>query len=913
MSSAPLGRRLAFAGLALLTACFGSGSGNKPVAAASHTWFPITSGSHTLGRALSQGTLTCDSCHDAQSNSFTDFTCTSCHEHAQTSTDPLHLSAAGYAYGATSCYACHTKSVPYDHFGITGNCASCHDVGASFAALPVAGFTHQTISSDCGSCHNTVAWNKATGAPADAFDPSKNVVLTSQIPSYAGTSIVQLTAQQQTLQMTMNHGSSQVPADTMSACAACHPNAATQTYFPGVLHASLAAQPTGCSSCHAAAAPPGFVGPAPLSPRNPASPEMKHDAVAWASGSPTTSALVQQDCSVCHAPPTAASATPWAHGVDGSSPATFHPALTSASKPQPTTCLDCHANSRPVAALASPGASLPAGLQLDHQQTAFMGDCAACHASGGATQWTSWAGGRFHAAGSSTPASCLSCHEGERPSATVNPTSSWQSAPSSTAPFDFTGDSQGGFNHGDSRDCADCHTGPGTGGAWGGTQTWVGGSFDHAARQPSSCLACHLTQRPTQPVGSPQSFDHATAGNGDCVGCHQATVTQASYVSLKDWQGGQTYPGISLVASPGQFISVTTLALSRNASNLVTGMTSSSVTLNNAMLHTSAALPAALNAGTTPDSSKCWHCHTHAAGSTTVADYTNGKLHASFDNFQATLGAAVTPQAQPTSCLDCHSQMRPPNVVERSASDLLPIDHSAAFAATATIGGKSVTSVSQLDCGTCHATPGSNWSDGQFHAKINSATPADCVACHYPLMADAASADVASATNYAMKHRSTRLTIQACQTCHAQALGEATTQPAAASLWKTGALHASLSTQPSACNDCHTATEPTPRTQSSVTYAFAEGGTSTNGGQWMSHGASPVAGKDCVACHASDATKTSWSKSTAFHAAASGVTACSTCHGGGSSPGRATTSPPASPTRRRSPPRARRPRTPTTR
>ncbi len=100
------------------------------------------------------------------------------------------------------------------------------------------------------------------------------------------------------------------------------------------------------------------------------------------------------------------------------------------------------------------------------------------------------------------------------------------------------------------------------------------------------------------------------------------------------------------------------------------------------------------------------------------------------------------------------------------------MDHSAAFTGSVTIGGQSVTAVPQIDCSTCHQTPGSSWGDGLFHANIGAAVPADCVICHYPLMADAAKTDLTSTVNYAMKHRSVQLTFQACATCHAQALSK---------------------------------------------------------------------------------------------------------------------------------------------
>src|SRR5262249_58302332 len=102
-----------------------------------------------------------------------------------------------------------------------------------------------------------------------------------------------------------------------------------------------------------------------------------------------------------------------------------------------------------------------------------------------------------------------------------------------------------------------------------------------------------------------------------------------------------------------------------------------------------------------------------------------------------------------------------------------------------------------------------------------------------------------------------------------------------ASLWQGGARHASVPRQPTLCVDCHSVSLPAAATQSSVSYRFVTGGTSSNALQWMNHDAAALAGKDCAACHLADAKASSavWSKTTSFHAAMPGVAAGSVCHG----------------------------------
>ena len=544
------------------------------------------------------------------------------------------------------------------------------------------------------------------------------------------------------------------------------------------------------------------------------------------------------------------------------------------------------------------GGNVLAGLTFDHAGAGATGDCAGCHSG-----TTAWSGAKFHLAGSATPTSCLPCHAGQRPTSSTG----WASTTYTDSPFDY-GTNAAGITHGDGQDCATCHTGPGTGGAWGGVQSFTGGHFAHGAATvaTSTCIACHMSQRPDLVMGEAQaaavlkdplgrSFDHVLVATGDCIGCHQSTVAAGNYLKYfnsvtgtlpgGDWNGGQGYPGNQLVSAPNRFVTVTEISLTRaTPGGLVTGMTSIQDTLYNAMLHTSAQVPTPMDPspGGVIDYTTCWHCHTHDATGT-VTRYTDAVFHAAITNFSNTVGGlpVVPALQQPTRCLDCHAQMRPPNVVELAASDLRPMDHSAMFTATVTIGGQTVSGVGGLDCATCHHNPGVAWSDGLFHASIGAAVPADCAACHYPLMADGPKANLGNAALYTMAHGSTQLTSQACSSCHGSAL--AGSAVVASTAWKPGAYHASVPAQPTACIDCHAVSAPpaTSPTQSTWSYVLPLGGTATNGGQWMNHGAAPVVGKDCAVCHAADASSavTTWSRATQFHTAVLLPTTCQSCHG----------------------------------
>jgi hypothetical protein len=903
-----------------LSGCQGSGS---PTASADknpevHTLFDITKGTpHELHRPIGEGEIQCESCHPADTGDFRLIKCGGCHGHEQSVTDRLHLTVFGYTFqNSNGCYNCHLtgKRVDFDHGGIANNCAPCHDIGNPFAALPKDKFTHpETGGADCSGCHNTTDWAGATGAP-NAHNAANDIVVAALLPTFAGTSMASLTSQSELLSMTMNHGSTDAPAAVMSDCANCHPNSRKSGFFPGVFHDSLGEmsmqQPTSCSSCHLDAMPTGLVGPIATNPaRMPPTGEMRHDAVGWAGGAPTNARIVSTNCGICHRVADNSKVT-WASGKGGANTVQFHPSLNNAAQAQPTSCMDCHANSRPQGALTKPSASLPAGVSFDHAMaiSAATGDCAPCHAATAGPSFSSWRQGTFHSIGAPNPPTCLPCHKDERPASADG----WISPTYKNSPFDYGGNTSGA-THGDGQDCALCHSGPGTG-AWGGTQNWASGHFDHSptTHAAQTCLACHSSQRPDLQPGTTAAaaaaaigFDHPAAGAGECLGCHAATTKAGKFVNYTnpsthtlpggDWQGGTRYPGSSFSGSSDQSINVTETILVRDGTtvNNVLRTTTITDTIYNGMLHTSAILPAPMSAGPTesPDNTKCWHCHTNTNG--TVTSYNNGQYHSALTNFRPTPSGAVAPYPQPTTnCSDCHSYMMPDGIVALKGSDLWPMDHKAVLAAPIMVGAATVARVSDLDCSFCHKSPGNIWSDGVFHADLPmTAVVSDCNGCHYPLMTDAEASDKGMGTLYTMKHMSPVVTSQQCKPCHAMGVINRSTLPVDAKLFAVGTFHSSfvfgsttvVAPQPTGCIDCHLVSQPAPNvpTQSTVTYALKAGATSTNAAQWMNHGSGLVAGKDCAVCHFNDAQAmgSAWSQSTSLHGSAPLARTCQECHG----------------------------------
>lgn len=677
---------------------------------------------------------------------------------------------------AVDCNSCHGAFDSFAQF----TCLSCHaHEQAATGALHarVQGYAYDSAS--CLRCHPN---GDATPFADVASDPAHDLVVQALIPAYSGFTIATLTPRTETLPMPMNHGA----ISPLPACATCHSGA---QYFPGVFHAAVAAQPSQCLGCHAASMPSGLVGPVDDT-RTPPSGAMRHESAP-------------QDCSVCHA------TSAWTG-------AQVHAPLGNA---QPSTCFECHANSRSRATL-----TLATGTVFDHTSAPAMADCAACHAS-----HTTWTGGTFHVANPSL-SSCVACHEGERPVTTAG----WSGQSPS---FDAVTNAAG-VKHGAGLDCAACHA---------TTQTWAGGHYTHASG--ASCVECHMTQRPDLQANATAAgmatalgFDHARDGTGDCAGCHQATVMRGAYATYgydpatqtftnSDWRGGLGYPGSTLIGSVAQSIAVTETYLTRSG-GWITGSTSFTATLYNQMKHTSTAVPAAIAPGPdgSPNYSTCSNCHG-------TGGFAGGTFHPAL----TTLG-----YPQPSSqCLDCHVNLLPSGIV---GPETAAMDH-AAFAG--------------VECSTCHsATAGSTWSSGALHAHFD-ATGSDCASCHYPLMADPAQADVTNGTLYRMSHRSPQMTVQDCAACHSIAS------------FQGGAYHSKMPAQPTSCLDCHAVSTPAGLTNSSTqtTADTAPAGTFDQ----ISHADANVAGRDCVACHTSTSV---WTQA-AFHANTASLSPsgrCSDCH-----------------------------------
>lgn len=789
--------------------------------------------------------------------------CSSCHEKERPTSSlnfrnlnvatPFDYANHGKGF---DCISCHSMSsaglrLPEDwakgyftHTANLGTCISCHT--PQRPTTIVNGFNHSTSGmGDCISCHqksmsssftSMADWKGASGIPGLlSFDTNEDINLITKVPVYSGTTITSFSTQTLTLHMTMNHSTTALNAADLQNCSICHEGASQGNFFPGKMHSSLTAQgiaqPTNCVDCHSGAKPVGFVGQNNTA-RTPPSPAMKHYAVAWGSTSP----LVTGDCAQCHkSPPTNPSWTG----------ASYHVNLFAS----PSSCVDCHANSRPLSVV--PTTLVPNVTPFNHA-IAGLGDCVSCH-----TSQVSWTNGKYHMT-AGTLTSCNSCHGSERPNSAFmtigGVTSPFAGYDSVNKPFDLT-------THGGTLDCATCHAVPPSSP---NITNWKNGHFVHTSSL-TTCISCHSSQRPSALVSG---FSHSTNGLGDCIGCHQASMS-TTFSSITHWSGGVSTP-TGLVGShafnpiiSSIKLNLISTSLPATASNVASVAAKTQPSLVQQMRH--GAIPAVFGASSTP--SDCVACHSGAP-----TNYGGGVFHSKLTGAQ---NSAIT------NCRTCHTGSLPSDIVNKASAGttlgnaaLWPMDHNALLS-----NGKTVTKTTDnagveqgngtFDCMTCHTQVGvtGGFGAGSFHNKIGALTPVNCTSCHYVIMPTSTTVPSRHIVNK-MVHTSIQMT-QDCTTCHTSPSSAQATTPAA-SHWSGGFYHSKISANPTACLDCHSSQKPMTTTLSEIA------------GQYMSHTSLQATGFDCAKCHLSEispgATPSPFSKSMKFHTKVS-ATSCRDCHG----------------------------------
>ena len=538
------------------TSCLACHSSERPTSATGFTGLNVNA---PFDYANHGGGLDCVSCHSGM---------------APGSRSPAQWANGFFVHKPTtaSCIDCHSTQRPATTSGgaahpAVGDCVSCHAPSlAQVQSLPATSYAGMS----------TAQWKNAAGVPTVLVnDPAKNVNFNAKTPVYGTNGILaSFTTAAQVMPMKMNHANTGTTVD-MTQCSTCHSN--ISNYVGGRFHASLTAksiaQPTTCTSCHdvslllnipKAQVVGAFTGTAAgiNATTNPSL--MNH-----------LSAVGQQDCASCH------QQSNWAS-------ATFTKGQFHRTNIAPTTCVECHAPTRP--------SGLAGTVQFNHAQLG-QGECIGCHtltatalktktATGtGAAQLTTadWAGANptpSGLAGSTTitvaavkltvtggavtaktasnqnfvlqmnhanyQTNCSTCHTSSgtftggkfHASQTTQPTSCATCHTAALSGFILGYAVSKMIDHSHSsvvgKDCAICHTPPTA-----ATQPlFKDGSF-HAnlTTQPSTCKECHSPKILDQPVWG--SMNHATIGATDCKSCHNfpGTGVLGSATNPPNWKG----------------------------------------------------------------------------------------------------------------------------------------------------------------------------------------------------------------------------------------------------------------------------------------------------------------------------------------------------------------------------------------
>jgi hypothetical protein len=389
-------------------------------------------------------------------------------------------------------------SVLFQHSGIETSCNQCHE---KQRPAPVNGAAHGN-GADCFGCHSTVSWK-------GQITISHNPVPPTCIDCHSNA------------RPTVPVGSNNFDHNKygQSDCVDCHTNNAGISWLGG--YYAHIPYPTTCSNCHLSKRPVGIVGNPAFDHANGGTGDCvschTNPGSTWA-GANYSHQPTPTQCSSCHAnerPIGLVGTPPFNHANGGmgdcvschKNPGVSWTGGSFSHTPAPTQCLSCHAGKRPVGLIGNP--------PFNHANGG-MGDCVSCHKNPG----NSWAGGTYNHL--PVPTQCLSCHVSDRPTGLVGnpafnhangglgdcvschkkPGVSWTGGLMSHSPVPAS--------------CATCHSGQRP--AIGRLPNNGGTLVTHYT--PKDCFACHLPQSTTV---VDFKFSHSDAKNVQikfCLPCH---------------------------------------------------------------------------------------------------------------------------------------------------------------------------------------------------------------------------------------------------------------------------------------------------------------------------------------------------------------------------------------------------------
>jgi hypothetical protein len=365
--------------------------------------------------------------------------------------------------------------------------------------------------------------------------------------------------------------------------------------------------------------------------------------------------------------------------------------------------------------------------------------------------------------------------------------------------------------HGNGADCGQCHTA--------GGPTWANFTAFNHSPLPDSCLDCHETKRPAALVNG--NMLHTYPGVGDCVACHAAGAGVA-------WTGG-TFSHVPLPGSCAECHSA------ERPTAIIGGFSHEAAGLGDCgACHFSPGVTWADGFFThVPAPAKCSTCHagTRPTGPVGTPPFDHalggmGDCKSCHQPFSATQrdwsGGSFSHSPAPTSCNDCHLDIRP---VGPAGSP--PFDHAN--------GGTG-------DCVSCHLPKSATQTDWSGASFSHSPTPASCLSCH---IGDRPTGAVGNpAFDHAIAGTGD------CKSCHA-------VKSATKNDWTGGNF--SHNPAPATCIDCHLAQRPVTVTASG--FDHSKGGTG-----------------DCAACHTQPGVTWKGAIAGFDHATLTPSTRCDSCH-----------------------------------
>ena len=830
------------------------------------------------------GSSDCSSCHtktawkpatagampaDVVHNNSTTTNCATCHSNGYDRSASLRTFQHSLVKAGVSCATCHSGSVtgvlgkPTSgilggiHTAATGDCASCHVVGASFVparfaagSIPAghAGFAagscatchvngtaakntnaplstgHPAVSAstDCSSCHTKTAWKPATAGamPADVVHNNSTTTNCATCHSNGYDRSASLRTFQHSL----------VKAGV--SCATCHSGSVTGVLgkpTSGILGGIHTAATGDCASCHVVGA--SFV------PARFAAGSIPAGHAGFAAGS----------CATCHVNGTAAKNT-------NAPLSTGHPAVSAS-----TDCSSCHTKTAWKPATAG---AMPADVVHNNSTTT---NCATCHSNGydrSASLRT------FQHSLVKAGVSCATCHSGSVTGVLGKPTSGIL----------------GGIHTAATGDCASCHV--------------VGASFvparfaagsipaGHAGFAAGSCATCHVNGTAAKNTNAPLSTGHpAVSASTDCSSCHTKTAWKPATAgampadvvhnnstttncatchsngydrsaSLRTFQHSLVKAGVSCATCHSGSV---TGVLGKPTSGILGGI-HTAATGDCASCHVvgTTFVPARFAAGSIPAghagfaAGSCATCHVNGtAAKNTNAPLSTGHpaVSASTDCSSchtktawkpATAGAmpadVVHNNSTTTNCATCHS-----NGYDRSAS-LRTFQHSLVKAG--------------VSCATCHSgsvTGVLGKPTSGILGGIHTAATGDCASCHvvgttFVPARFAAGSIPAGHAGFAAG---------SCATCHVNGTAAKNTNAPLS----TGHPAVSASTD---CSSCHTKTAWKPATAGAMPADVVHNNSTTT---------------NCATCH-SNGYDRSASLRTFQHSLVKAGVSCATCHSG---------------------------------